>query len=93
MQNVVHYTSVALINKSANLDLLSFLSYRIPFFFHFLQQKNQLKEKELKILQKSSVIERENTSMWRSQLLEPDPEPLWKWYPGKLPSKHTVQIK
>lgn len=23
-------------------------------------------------------------------MLEPDPKPFWKWYPGKLPSKQTA---
>lgn len=30
------------------------------------------------------------TSMWRSQLREPVPNPFCKWYPGTLPSKQTA---
>lgn len=32
------------------------------------------------------------TSTWISQLPEPDPKPLLRWYPGKLPSKQTAII-
>jgi hypothetical protein len=26
-------------------------------------------------------------------LLDPDPKPFWKWYPGELPSKQTANSK
>jgi hypothetical protein len=29
------------------------------------------------------------TSRWTSHLLAPSPEPLCRWYPGGVPSKHT----